>query len=751
MIFVPVLLAAAMASAHAGGPACIDPATPLRQLAAQYDRWPAPSTERGERAFELAKEYLAKGDPKVYHKALAEYRWIETNTPSDLHINFALGLLYATGPDLNFPGSVGYRHNAIANNSLADDRAADKLEFVASKDPSAWIAAVALTRIALVSPEKSRMRQARQALETVLQRDSTNVPARLAWHDVLIAQDSAERARAYDVAYPIDCTAAQHAQAESLLLTGDTAAGVRLYLAALRDANGDEVTRFYDDLRVMMSIGQMKTYAMLAPSERAAWMLAFWKRSADAFGRTIEARIAEHVVRVAFADLNFRARDFTASSDKPVAWIDDTTHIVPWDVRGVLYVRHGAPTHRFRIVNQCVESYEAWEYTAEDTPWIFWFGRNCLIPIRSVARTTHDWFAMGSPPSCGRPFITRPVPTLAESRAKLEKNPELIDRRDIYTLLSEFDPRYNIMLEECAKLGMGFRPSEIAAKKMQDLRYVLNRETQNILKDAVWSEGTPPRITKPANMVIAAYQFRSAQQRTELAVTAWLSMPHEAPAAPAARGVHFTYVLTDSDISAFRADKTERMDSQGGLLRSSATLNDVKIRQGTLRVIATNVADSTQGAVRSAPVSIRDDAAPRGLSDIVLAAPNTDDGVLERGTYRIAPLPAHVVGVGGEFRLFVEAYGIASGEDIETTVRIARQDKSALVQLFKMFPGKKAERTLSFRANAALDARGVFVEDVNIAGDLVPGDYMVQVIIQPKTGQPLERTTVLYITDGKGR
>src|SRR5205085_947189 len=122
--------------------ACVDPAVPLTELARDY-KFPDPADAKTRQAYEELKQYFANPTPRGYHNRLTDYRWVESMTVPDLHKAMALGILYAGGPDLNLPGSVGYRHNTVASNALADDQAARALSAVVAQDPSQWLAAVA--------------------------------------------------------------------------------------------------------------------------------------------------------------------------------------------------------------------------------------------------------------------------------------------------------------------------------------------------------------------------------------------------------------------------------------------------------------------------------------------------------------------------------------------------------------------------------------------------------------------------------
>src|SRR5690606_10392433 len=149
------------------------------------------------------------------------------------------------------------------------------------------------------------------------------------------------------------------------------------------------------------------------------WLLALWKRTAAASGRDVEIRIAEHTVRAAYANTHHRARFFQGprAGDR-LAIISDTSHVVPWDGAGVLYMRHGPPDRR-DYANEGAGEFQMWSYTQMEPP------VNVLLG-RVVAG---DWGAVYVPPCVGNSFLGRFSPADADRRLLTGNNVTL---RDIY-------------------------------------------------------------------------------------------------------------------------------------------------------------------------------------------------------------------------------------------------------------------------------------------------------------------------------
>jgi tetratricopeptide (TPR) repeat protein len=281
-VLLKTLLMAATAAIPHAPQTCIDPATSLQQLALQYDRWPQPTNATAAKAFELFRLAMESRQDADYNAAIRKYLNVGGNAlrTSDPHEQLALGLLYLSSYDFAFDNTNYYRHSRARYNTNAERNAADLLTRLVQKDPHQWLAAIAIARMAILTRSGKRFEQARKAMQEVLRVEPGNTAVNLAWRDVLIAQDSIAAATTYLDAHPMDCAAAQHAQAENLMLSGDTAEGSRLYLEALDAAAPDELDRFYQDLLVMADRETLEQYDQAAPGLRSAWIRRYWERNA---------------------------------------------------------------------------------------------------------------------------------------------------------------------------------------------------------------------------------------------------------------------------------------------------------------------------------------------------------------------------------------------------------------------------------------------------------------------------------------
>ncbi len=711
-----VLIAAALTKAAAvrGQNTCADPATPLRTLAARYDRWPAlPPGRRPVEAKEKAMTYFRSGDGTDYHRALLAYENLQRDFPNDLHVKLALGVLYLSGPDINYKYSDGYRHVAVLQYSNADARGARLMRNAIERDSSQWIAAIGLTRIALVSLDKGRIDEAYALIERALKADPFSTPLHLAWRDLLVREGHFQQALNHSRVHDGECAGQKHALAEAMMIAGDTAAGSRLYIETLDRAGPSDIDRFYDDMRPMLTVGQLRTYKAVPVSERPSWIRALWRRTAAASGRTLETRVTEQTIRATYADMNFRAKMY-----KKELVVTDTTQIVPWDAAGVYYVRHGPPDVGYNAREGGME-FAGWVYKGHNPPVTLLMSRRASPPS--------DWAPLYDP-------VCPPLSSLhpmdleaARERIATGNNMWL---RDIYLVFAQTDPRYADVISECRFVVLGIRRI-----KYENLVVQYRYDNRKIL----------PHFSKPVRMAVEAYQFRSPSGDPEVVVMPAIPVADLRDATSTAQQLRIMYSLTDSIVAAFSSDTMVALPAGAttGLVRVPLTLRSPGITNGQLRVTVTDPADTLRGATRSVPLAIRTDKNKLALSDIVIA--DTDaPGPLVRGIYRLSPVPDHRVRTDDAFRVFFELYGVNERDEIETAVRIRRTDPKSISEQLRL-RGKRQERIITMKGNAELDARGVAVRDVEVAGDLVPGRYSIDITITTAGGTTITRSGTLVV------
>ena len=728
---------------------CLEPAMTVAHLSLAYDRWPAPS-KSDRKPFELLQKFMRTQSDADHGRAFNAYHFPPGNQDEseDPHLRLALGLLNTSGPDLDFDGADGYRHSRSRYNTNAERIGARQLERLLEDDPSQWLAAVALTRIAIGSRGEDRLKQAEWAVQRVLAHDSTIVAARLAWHDLLVAQGRYADAVRYMKTVSSGCAAVQHARAESIMLTGDTVLGPRMYIAALTNAGADELDRFYEDMLVMASRAELAEYDAVEPGQKPAWLRSFWDRNAAQYGRSLETRIADHTVRTAYADAHLkRDRVQTVAGagplfSKPTAFIDDfipdSSQAYPWDIRGVLYVRHGAPLHRLQLKDAC-SGQELWVYVADSASYVLEFRRDC---------GPHDW-KLRRKPVCGTPALDpEPVgkgeriitdfagraPTIEEAMQKALTTPDAMEVREMYVIAARYDPLYAELVSSC---NVGAADT----LKREHLRLAISLARQKLARELEWSNSAHRQFLNPLRMAVSAYVFRDAGAAPEVAVLSWVPLAD----LPQKAKLRYSYSFITPQGDPIRADDVLDVPPQSttaGVAQSAYLWKPGPASAATIHVQAMTPADTMYGASRTRKIVIPT-ARPGTLSvsDIVVALPG-ENGPLVRGASSIAPLPDHNIRERESFRMFFELYGLQAGDEYTTVVRMKRTDRAGVSELRKLFPGRADERTVSTSATANVDGRGIAVHDVSIASDLLPGSYDLEVKVTSARGNATARTTL---------
>jgi hypothetical protein len=582
--------------------------------------------------------------------------------------------------------------------------------------------------VALVSIETERIEQAQRMIRRALSADPESVPLNLAWTDLLNRQERFDDALQYIEEPDAGCAVQAVAKAEALMLTGDTATGSRLYLKTLETAAPHELDRYYDDVRVMMTVAYDKTYRALPQEQRAKWLRAYWERTAAASGRTVEIRVAEQTIRAAYADTHFRTPFVPIDANfQPLAVLSDTSHVVPWDPAGIIYVRHGPPDYRYQT-DEGSAWYEAWVYASMQPPVIVLFSKGRLPPT--------PWIQMYAPP-CTPAFLGRWDPEAADARLA-SGGP--VTMRDIYYALSSIDSRYGELISECMFVAMGLKRI-----RYENLVVQYRYDNRKLFPRLVHSESSLPHFTKPVRIAASAYEFRTPAGEPEVVAMSAIPVVDLTDSASQTTILRIAYSVTDSMIGSFRSDTVVEVPSRAtsGLVRVPITWRNPSIVNGTMRVTVMDPEDTLRGATKAVAFKLHEDRAPVSISDIVLADVGIE-GPLVRGAFKLSPLPNHEVQPGDAFRVFFELYGVKENEEVSTTVYIHRVDQKTIREQLRL-AGKRQDRTVQFDDRVSLDPRGIAMRDIEIAGDLVPGHYAIEVTVKTKAGVVAKRAGTLIV------
>jgi hypothetical protein len=722
-----------------GTAACVDPARDLRALALEHLIPARDGTYGTDRMVEGFVRYLETGSRSDQLTAVTRYTALGTGRYS--RRDLVLGIIYASSPDLTPERTYGYRNRRLLLYANTEDQAMRHLEHALERHSDDWLAGVAMARVALGIRSVPRLAQARTQLVRLLQRDAARTAIRIALADILIAQDSAVLAR--DVLAPVKgtCAAADHAYAEALILTGDTASGADLYVAALRRADG-QLDRFIEDVMLTLPYDDREVLERQPAATRRDWLVSWWDRSAARSARTIEERVAAHLQRVVYAQRHYRKAQ---NPILPPGNLSDRLLVAvapPWDARGEVLIRHGEPdtvitTQSGVLIHQPRNA--SWLYARGEPQWLFHF----------LWRDGTDWSLASPFIGCGgvggNPLEARwngrtgprpdPAFTVPNSTAGA------IYARDYYADRAPFDEYSAAFMRHCERMwgGGGDVSLHTRIRRSQEAY-------DSLMVGALRSESARHPLKRSVRLRANTYAFRTTAGQHETAALLWIpkadlsGMPtgrallQVAIVGAAGAPIRRDTVIEFSQLHARQAPVLATQMSWTGPLPTGARLH----------VFAADGGDEERGAYLDADLP-RGDAAAASISSIVVAAPGAA-GPLVRGSTSVWPHAGHAVLLGETFRLFYEIYGLASDEPLRTRVTVQHTDMERARSLLDLFRDKRGDRVIEFDGVAELDERGIAVHDLVLGGDLVPGRYSITVEVRTGTAT-LQRTALLVVRE----
>ncbi|MGH7444552.1 MAG: hypothetical protein ACREKM_06735, partial [Longimicrobiales bacterium] len=328
----------------------------LRLFAYTHDEDDA---ERAERSFERALQHQPRNAWAHYGYGAALAR---------------IGVPQIPPPDRTAP--TGFLADDVILGALGiDDRSRARAALLRALrlDPLHTTAAATLLHIGLELRDDEAIRAAGTALRVAADRGAADADALLALSvaslavgDVERARAAAERALARGTAR---ARAARHALAVALLRTpGREAEGARAYFDAIVDADSSVLRLYRNDVRHIADAREAALFAVANVAEQRVWLREFWTMRAALSGQTVAARIAEHYRRLAVVRDRYPRRRWAGVPPKAaLIWERDPT--MPYDDRGLIYLRHGEPVDAIRSSRAGQDRSETWIYRAPDGGW----------------------------------------------------------------------------------------------------------------------------------------------------------------------------------------------------------------------------------------------------------------------------------------------------------------------------------------------------------------------------------------------
>lgn len=621
---------------------------------------------RAERSFERARELAPRSAWAHYGYGAALARIPEPVIPP---------------PPLHAP--TGFLGDDVLLGALGLDRRArarDALLRALRLDPLHTRAAATLLHLGMERRDEDAIRAAGTALAVAAQHGAADADgllalatAALAAGDMRQAREAAERALAHGAAR---AGPAARIRAIALMRTpGTEADGARAYFAGITRADSATLRLYRDDVRHIAEARELATFEVGSLEQQRAWLRDFWTMRAALSGVSPDARIAEHYRRLAVAQQRYARQRWAGVPPKSaLIWERDPT--MPYDDRGLIYLRHGEPVEAIRSSRAGGDRSETWIYRAPDGGWQLFN------------------FVLAQGADYAEYLLLYDVPC----------DPDwLIDR-------AQYSDALNDLIARCSGARRRWAGLEIR-------RYV---------RDALVTDSDRPSFERALPFAQQLYNFRAPDGRSE--IVAVISVEDTSLAR-----ADVSFVVADTIFDRFGATDTTVAPAPGterddGRREAAVAITTTPVPYGVYRVFVRDPRDSARGGWAGGELRVRDLTGPgHHMSDLMLGSPDVPR-TLRRGTARIA-LSSRDVFPGGRLNVYYEVYGVPAEARYATRIAVRKPGGGIGRAISRLF-GSDDPVVLRFEEAAALDEDGVLRLTREVSSGLPAGDYEIEVSVR---------------------
>lgn len=715
------------------------------------------------RLFELTNE---NGDGDAAREAFEQA--IE-RAPSNGWAHYGLGLALAGGPGVRVPTPGGVLDGFVLGQSVAelikqDPRSRAGRQFIKALelDPTLSPAAVELANLALHSRNQDALKRSRAELQKVVAAGRATDDVTVALARVQSALGDLAGAEAASALTEKSSADALRARAEALLRQPDKMdAGAAAYLEGIDKLDEAGARAYFEDVRIVANERELAAWEGAGLEGRRAWLERFWDLRAAASGKTVAERLSEHYRRLAEAQTRFRrvgTRGGAPAGSMLQKKYDPDQ--LPFDDRGLIYVRHGEPERVLRTSNSDLRPNESWAYTLPD-------GKSRLfhfVVLRDGPdyRMVDDLLQAMDPSSQEMPYEA--IVNLLEDRAA-------------------YDPRYNILatrFNQIRNSRWGASAANIACvaqggtnctgvgttaggimdnvngmlQTIAQTRVNIATENREAALQALASDSDRPVFDAPLPFYYDVYTFKGSREHTD--VTAAIAIPGTSLDArqvdnTLVYSVQLSVMVIDTMFgSVTRRDTVYHFRSghqlaQGEHLRVHTDLTAGASRSTVHRLVIRDLAKPGRGQLYGGTTHVPAYDAP-GLmvSDIVLAEP--DNGSWHRGNASLALVPPRQFLEGQPLTLFYELYNLPKDTPYRTEITLAPTGaRTGFTRLKRLLGGSDGTVRLRFDGTAAVDQAGNVQELRRVTTQLKPGKYHVDLRVTNLQNQQVTKTRKEFV------
>ena len=514
--------------------------------------------------------------------------------------------------------------------------------------------------------------------------------------------------------------------AARMRMTGGELEGATQYFSALDRMTRANAPRFLADILPILSQDELDWWRSIDDETRRGWVRDYWEHRAALAGISAEERLVEHMRRAATAARLF-APPGTGSGATGNADVlrQPELRALPYDDRGLVYVRRGPPQQELRVSSDIFSGLPAttWLYAGvegEVDAFHFARGINSGSGFRLVTAPSCDTRYFGSGMGNGQiPMTEDWVLTTAAASEEATRAAVSCFSGDA------FSRRANARLNAIT----------------------LRRQAMHALA----SESPREPFDTPMPAYFDFFMFRGPDGMTEVVtpvvvpVEAGIRQTIDVRVTFADRGGGV--VRRESTSSTTRTDVQQSIVSAGegwGVAYAGTLVQPAD--SATFRIIVRDAANAQRGGMWGGGMRIRSFAGTGlRMSDIVVSS--SGPGTWTRGSTRLFLLPARSFQPGTAAAVFYELYNLEPGTTYRTELMLQPEDESVGERVWRAITGS-GEVRISFDSEVPADAGDVLTELRSLALPLEEGRYSLFVRVTNARGESAEaRRSVVIGSD----
>ena len=512
--------------------------------------------------------------------------------------------------------------------------------------------------------------------------------------------------------------------AARMRMPGGEFEGATLYLQALERMTRASRSRFMADVRPLLTPVELDWWRSADLETLRPWIRNYWEHRSAMAGVRIEDRLAEHMRRVAVASRLY-APPGTGSGAAGYADVlqSPELNMLPFDDRGLVYVRRGPPLHEVHVATVDLFS---------ELPSLAWLYGNVEGPVDVFHFARGGWGGSGY-----RLVIASPCDPTYEGGRSGTLSPVsdgwVMDGVSVST-----DPEPPAVF--CS--GGDWR-TQRANARLNAIE--LRRQALRAL--AIESPREP--FARPLPAYFEHYMFRGPNNTTQVVtpvvvpVESGVTQPVELLVTFADNGGGV--VRRQATSSTAQAQVGRSIESGGeawGVAYAQTTV--VPADDAAYRVVVRDPTDPARGSMWGGSVAVRSFTGYGAkVSDLVVAGPGPATWV--RDETRLFLLPRQSFEPGATARVFYEVYDLAPGSTYSTELTLRPMEENLGQRVWRSISGTP-EVSIRFDSQVPADAGSTLQELRSVGLPEAEGRYTLTVRITAQRGQVAESTREVVIS-----